>query len=108
MSESELARRYRWWLALYPWDYRRDHEEEMLAVLLEGARPGQEFPRVVESLDLIWGALRMRLRLGQRYPGNIGSGGPGRYCHHGRPRSPFACSLGSPRCQTQRLPSAHG
>jgi hypothetical protein len=73
MSESELARRYLWWLALYPWAYRREHEEEMLAVLLEGARPGQEFPRVVEILDLIWGALRMRLQLGQRYPGNIGS-----------------------------------
>ena len=45
----------------------------MLAVLLEGARPGQEFPRVAESVDLIWGALRMRLRLGEPYEGNIGS-----------------------------------
>jgi hypothetical protein len=45
----------------------------MLAVLLEGARPGQEFPRVAESADLIRGALRVRLRLGQPYPGNVGS-----------------------------------
>jgi hypothetical protein len=71
--QDELARRYRRRLALYPRAYRREHEEEMLAVLLECARPGQEFPRVVESLDLIWGALRMRLRLRQVYRGNIGS-----------------------------------
>jgi len=70
---EELARHYRQLLALYPRAYRHDHEEEMLAVLLDSARPGQEFPRAVESLDLIWGALRMRLRLGQVYHGNIGS-----------------------------------
>ncbi len=40
-------------------------------MLLEGARPDQEFPRIGESLDLIWGALRVRLRLGQLYQGNI-------------------------------------
>jgi hypothetical protein len=71
--QDELARRYRQRLALYPRAYRHEHEEEMLAVLLECAQPGQEFPRVVESLDLIWGALRMRLRLRQVYRGNIGS-----------------------------------
>lgn len=73
MSEAELARRYRQRLALYPRAYRRDHEAEMLAVLLEGAGPDQEFPHFAESLDLIWGALRMRLRLGQVSRGNIGS-----------------------------------
>jgi hypothetical protein len=72
-QQAELARRYRQRLALYPRAYRRDHEEEMLAVLLEGARAGQEFPRIAESADLIWGALRMRMRLGCRYPGNVGS-----------------------------------
>jgi hypothetical protein len=72
-QQEELARRYRQRLALYPRAYRREQEEEMLAVLLECARPGQKFPRIVESLDLIWGALRMRLRPGQSYPGNIGS-----------------------------------
>ena len=72
-QQEELARRYRQRLALYPRAYRREHEEEMLSVLLDGARPGQEFPRVVESLDLISGALRMRLRLLQPYGGNIGS-----------------------------------
>ncbi len=71
-QREELARRYRQRLALYPRAYRREHEEEMLAVLLECARPGQEFPRIVESLDLIGGALRMRLRLLQPYEGNIG------------------------------------
>jgi len=72
-GQAELARRYRQRLALYPRAYRRDHEEEMLAVLLEGARPGQEFPRIAESADLIWGALRMRLRLGYPFRGNVGS-----------------------------------
>ena len=72
-QQEELARRYRQRLALYPRAYRREHEEEMLSVLLDGARPGREFPRVVESLDLISGALRMRLRLLQPYGGNIGS-----------------------------------
>jgi hypothetical protein len=72
-QRDELARRYRQRLALYPLAYRREHEEEMLAVLLDGARPEQEFPRLAESADLIWGALRMRLRLGQVYRGNIGS-----------------------------------
>ena len=69
-AQSQLERRYRQRLAWYPRAYRRDHEEEMLAVLLDGARPGQEFPRLAETANLLWGAVRMRLQLGQRYPGN--------------------------------------
>ena len=72
-GQAGLARRYRQRLALYPRAYRRDHEDEMLAVLLEGAPPGQEFPRVAESADLIWGALRMRMSLARPYDGNAGS-----------------------------------
>ena len=37
---SELERRYRRLLVWYPAEYRRDHEEEMLGVLLAAARGG--------------------------------------------------------------------
>ncbi len=70
-AQADLERRYRQRLAWYPRAYRRDHEEEMLAVLLAGSQPGQEFPRLAETADLVWGAVRMRLRLGEPYPGNV-------------------------------------
>ncbi|MGW5162218.1 hypothetical protein ACWEPN_42680, partial [Nonomuraea wenchangensis] len=42
---SSLETRYRRLLAAYPRDHRARHEEEMLGVLLAGARPGQTRPR---------------------------------------------------------------
>lgn len=69
-AHSELERRYRQRLALYPRAYRREHEDEMLAVLMQAAAPDQEFPRLAETVDLVRGALRMRFRLGYPYPGN--------------------------------------
>jgi hypothetical protein len=72
-AQQELARRYRAYLALYPRAYRDAHEDEMLGVLLEGARPGQQFPGLVESADLIWGAIQIRMRLLRSYPSNVGS-----------------------------------
>jgi hypothetical protein len=63
MSDSDLERRYRWLLAWYPAAFRRDQEEEILAVLLAGARPGQRWPRLSESIDLIRSAIAMRIRL---------------------------------------------
>jgi hypothetical protein len=56
---------YRRLLALYPAEHRRAHEEEMLGVLMSGARAGQHRPGLAESADLIWGALRIRLRPGR-------------------------------------------
>ncbi|WP_033430835.1 hypothetical protein [Saccharothrix syringae] len=58
---TELERRYRRLLALYPRDHRERHGEEMLDVLLAGsagrARPG---PRA--AADVLWGAVRLHLR----------------------------------------------
>lgn len=49
-------------LAWYPQPFRREQAEEVLAVLMAGARQGQRRPRLMESADLIRSALGMRLR----------------------------------------------
>jgi len=66
---------YRWLLALYPKDHRREHAEEMVGVLLAavgaalvpGPRPAAWALRLgqdtVDSADLIAGALRIRGRM---------------------------------------------
>ena len=59
---AELERAYRRWLRWYPKSFRRAHEAEILAVLLAGVRAGQRQPAAVECLDLLRGALCMRLR----------------------------------------------
>lgn len=59
---AELERRYRRWLRWYPRDFRREHEPEMLAVLVAGARDGQRRPEPMECLDLLGSALRMHAR----------------------------------------------
>jgi hypothetical protein len=41
---GDLERRYRRLLRCYPPAFRRAHAEEMLAVLLDGARDGQRGP----------------------------------------------------------------
>jgi hypothetical protein len=60
---ARLERRYRRLLAGYPRSFRREQEEEMLAVLMAGARPGQQRPGLTESIDVLRSALRMRARL---------------------------------------------
>jgi hypothetical protein len=67
-----LERGYRRLLACYPAEHRRAHEQEMLGVLMAGARDGQRRPRLAESADLIRGALRIRTA-----PGPAGTAGPG-------------------------------
>jgi hypothetical protein len=59
---GRLERAYRRQLAWYPPEHRRAHEEEMLGVLMTGARAGQRLPGLAESADLIWGALLIRFR----------------------------------------------
>ena len=59
---STLEHRYRSLLAWYPVEHRALHEEEMLSVLLAGARPDQTRPTPAETFDLIRGALRIRSR----------------------------------------------
>jgi hypothetical protein len=59
---SDLERGYRRWLRWYPKSFRREHEAEILAVLLAGARAGQRQPEPMECLDLLRSAVGMRLR----------------------------------------------
>ncbi|MEU8009821.1 hypothetical protein [Micromonospora parva] len=66
MSVDDLERRYRRLLAVYPWEHRRVYEDEMLAVLLAGARPGQRRPAAVDVRNLVGAGLRARLRVGAR------------------------------------------
>jgi hypothetical protein len=69
MSESAgLERRYRRLLACYPRAFRRENEEEILAVLLACAQDGQQRPGLAASADLIKGAIRVRLRPAPRQP----------------------------------------
>lgn len=66
MSAAELERRYRRLLAVHPWEHRRTYEEEMIAVLLADARPGQTRPGFRDTVDLVGAGLRARLRVGAR------------------------------------------
>ncbi|MFI6064216.1 hypothetical protein ACIA47_02945 [Micromonospora sp. NPDC051227] len=66
MSGDDLERRYRRLLAVYPWEHRRVYEDEMLAVLLAGARPGQRRPAAADVRNLVGAGLRARLRVGAR------------------------------------------
>ena len=62
-DQAGLERGYRRLLACYPRSFRRDSEEEVLAVLLATAHDGQGRPGLAESADLIRGAVRMHLGL---------------------------------------------
>lgn len=62
-ATDDLERRYRRLLALYPKGFRREHEEEMLSVLIAGAATGQRWPRPAEVADLVGNAILMRLLL---------------------------------------------
>jgi hypothetical protein len=57
-----LERRYRQLLACYPRAFRREHEEEMLVVLLACAHDSRRRPSIGDSVNLLWNALRLRLR----------------------------------------------
>ena len=62
-SESaSLERRYRRLLAAYPRWFRRENEDEILAVLLACAQDGQRRPSLEATLDLLKGAARMWMR----------------------------------------------
>ena len=59
---TRLERRYRRLLAFYPKAFRREHEEEILSVLMAAAADGQQRPRPEEVADLVRSAIFMRLR----------------------------------------------
>lgn len=72
MSEqATLERRYRRLLACYPRAFRRENEEEILAVLLACAQDGQQQPGLAASADLIKGAMRAWLRPAPGQPRNV-------------------------------------
>ena len=57
-----LEGRYRRLLRMYPAGHRRKHQDEMLGVLMTGARAAQHRPGLADTANLIWGALLIRLR----------------------------------------------
>ena len=60
--EEGYRRRLRW----YPPSYRDRHEEGIIGVLVAAAQPGQRRPGARESLDLLWSALKIRIRMALR------------------------------------------
>ncbi len=52
----ELERRYRRLLRLFPAQYRRRWEEELIAVLLQAAHPGQRQVEPADAVALLWQA----------------------------------------------------
>jgi hypothetical protein len=60
-DQARLERGYRRVLACYPRSFRQESEDEITAVLLSTAKEGQQRVRLAEAVDLIKGALRMRL-----------------------------------------------
>ena len=62
-TSSDLERGYRRLIACYPRSFRKDNEEEILTVLLATAEDGRQRPGLSESVDLIKGAVRMRMGL---------------------------------------------
>jgi hypothetical protein len=59
---AALERGYRRLLAWYPRGFRRERADEMLTVLMAGARDGQRRPSAAETVNLIVNGLRLRLR----------------------------------------------
>jgi hypothetical protein len=57
-----LERRYRRLLASYPLQFRARHGDELVAVMLNGARDGQRYPKPREAADLIVHGLLTRVR----------------------------------------------
>jgi hypothetical protein len=65
MNDSgDLERRYRRLVAWYPRAFRREHEQELIAVLMDASGAGQQRPGVRDSADLIKCAVWMRVRPG--------------------------------------------
>lgn len=67
-NDTHLERRYRRLLACYPRAFRREHEDEMVVVLMAGARNGRRRPGLADSVDLIRNGTWMRVRPWERRP----------------------------------------
>ncbi|MER5424433.1 hypothetical protein [Streptosporangium roseum] len=68
LRETTLERRYRRLLLTYPRDYRSDHGDELIGLLLDTAEPGSSMPSLKEAAGLVAGGLRARLARGTRGP----------------------------------------
>jgi hypothetical protein len=68
---ADLERRYRKLLAWYPAAFRREHQAEMLGVLMESARDGQRRVKLADTADIIRGALTLRLRVPPQAPRTV-------------------------------------
>jgi len=51
--DADLERGYLRWLRWYPKAFRREHEAEILGVLVAYSREGQRRSALLESLDLL-------------------------------------------------------
>jgi hypothetical protein len=67
-AAAVLERRYRRLLKCFPARYRREHEQEILSVLMAGAAEGQRRPGLADSADLAISAIFMRWREVTRQP----------------------------------------
>lgn len=67
-GSADLERRYSRLLAWYPAAFRREHEAEMLGVLIDNARDGQQLVGLADAADLVKGALTMRFRVPSEAP----------------------------------------
>jgi hypothetical protein len=65
---TDLERRYRRLLKCFPARYRREHEREILSVLMAGAAEGQLRPGLADSADLVISAIFMWWREMTRQP----------------------------------------
>jgi hypothetical protein len=61
-DSANLERRYRRLLVWYPAAFRREREAEMLGVLMDSARDGQQRVGLADAANLVMAALIMRLR----------------------------------------------
>ncbi len=66
--DAILERRYHRLLVCFPRFFRFDSNDEILAVLMACARPGQRWPAAAECADLIGSAIRMRMGPGRSSP----------------------------------------
>jgi hypothetical protein len=62
-NSAELERRYNRLIAWYPLMFRREHGAEMLGVLMDSAPSGQQRVGLADAVDLVRGALTVRLRV---------------------------------------------
>jgi threonine/homoserine/homoserine lactone efflux protein len=59
---SELERRYRRLVRMFPRAWRQDHQDDLVATLVDRSEPGQRYPVMEEVLDLVRSAAVVRLQ----------------------------------------------